>query len=171
MMFARRICFASIVLFALTATSVPAAPCDCTPPGCPCACNCSHYGMTTCVLSKTCLLNQKATCTCSETTCSSSCSTNPNQGLSNETLFYNFDVVAGLLPSVGQHLKGIDADWSIIVESGLVGTGTPLTETYEWSSGVDLGVFLDALAAEFSACAEIDWANEVVTFRVEGNCS
>ena len=170
-MLARRISIALIVLFALSATSASADPCDCTPPGCGCACNCSHYGMTTCVLSKTCLSNQKATCTCSETTCSSSCSTNPNQGLSNETLFFHFDIASGLLPSVGQHLRGIDADWSFVVESGLIGTGTPLTETYEWSSGADLGVFLDTLAEEFSACADIDWTNEVVTFRVEGNCS
>lgn len=160
-----------LYLVALISTLPAAAePCGCSPPGCDCACECSHSGITTCNISRSCHVNQRANCTCSETTCTASCTTNTNQGIGTSSEFLHFEINAGLLAAVGQHVREIDSGWAVMYDSGL-GTGMPLTQTYTWSSGLDFGTFLNTLADEFSACAEIDWTNEIVTFRPVGDCS
>lgn len=160
----------ALTVLALSPTAALADPCACYPPGCPCACECSYSGMIQCSASITCQSNQSASCSCDSTGCSSSCSTNTNQGISHLSLLQRYESVGANLHALAVHVAKLDPEWTVALESGL-SAGAPVTRDYEWESGLEFETALDTVAGDFSACADVDWANRTVTFRAAGNCS
>ncbi len=157
----------SLLLFASSIPSALAAACEACPSNCCCACE--YRGRASCGGSTAwnrCESNQTAHCSCSAAGCIDTCSTNTNQGVGPDSRFHSVSLSETTLNGICDWLASVDPTWGCRV----VAQGGERVSRSDDLGGVDLDGALDAVGADFEACADVDYTEKKVMLRPSGSC-